>query len=313
MRINFQFMIGERLEEGRKRKNVSIREAAEATKIRGDYLLAMEDNSFNIPLPGIYVRGFLKNYARYLNLDPDKILTDYDAVQLGQQQGRPVTAVRSSHSPQRESLGQMEIKSPEPVDEPAPVSDAPEADDDEPEVSFNLSPSQPDSSAGTTPPPPTLERESTRHDQEVLNENKTLYVKIGVVFAALILVGIILIVLIRLIGGGSQAAPELNPELATTETTPAVTPPAQPAQTDPAALVDEPLVISATDNVTLIIEQTLDRTRLFSGSLNAGETLSLEKRGPVSIRFTNGAAISIEVSGRTLTPSENGVGRTVVD
>jgi cytoskeleton protein RodZ len=313
MRINFQFMIGERLEEGRKRKNVSIREAAEATKIRGDYLLAMEDNSFNIPLPGIYVRGFLKNYARYLNLDPDKILTDYDAVQLGQQQGRPVTAVRSSHSPQRESLGQMEIKSPEPVDEPAPVSDAPEADDDEPEVSFNLSPSQPDSSAGTSPPPPTLERESTRHDQEVLNENKTLYVKIGVVFAALILVGIILIVLIRLIGGGSQAAPELNPELATTETTPAVTPPAQPAQTDPAALVDEPLVISATDNVTLIIEQTLDRTRLFSGSLNAGETLSLEKRGPVSIRFTNGAAISIEVSGRTLTPSENGVGRTVVD
>jgi cytoskeleton protein RodZ len=52
--------IGERLEEARKRKGISIREAAEATKIRGDYLHKYENNQFDIKLPEIYVRGFLR-------------------------------------------------------------------------------------------------------------------------------------------------------------------------------------------------------------------------------------------------------------
>ena len=55
--------IGERLEEARKRKGVSIREAADATKIRGDYLQKFESNQFDIGLTEIYVRGFLRNYA----------------------------------------------------------------------------------------------------------------------------------------------------------------------------------------------------------------------------------------------------------
>ena len=33
-------------------------------------------------LPEIYKRGFLKNYARYLKLDYDMIITDYNAQQL---------------------------------------------------------------------------------------------------------------------------------------------------------------------------------------------------------------------------------------
>jgi cytoskeleton protein RodZ len=58
--------IGERLEEARKRKGVSIREAAETTKIRGDYLQKFEANSFDVDLPPLYVRGFLRSYARFL-------------------------------------------------------------------------------------------------------------------------------------------------------------------------------------------------------------------------------------------------------
>ena len=55
--------IGERLEEARKKKGISIREAAEATKIRGDYLQQFENNRFDINLTEIYVRGFLRAYA----------------------------------------------------------------------------------------------------------------------------------------------------------------------------------------------------------------------------------------------------------
>ncbi|MDB6166115.1 MAG: cytoskeletal protein RodZ [Lacunisphaera sp.] len=72
--------IGERLEEARKRKGISIREAAETTKIRGDYLQKFEANSFDLDLPPLYIRGFLRAYARYLDLDPDRFVNDFNAV-----------------------------------------------------------------------------------------------------------------------------------------------------------------------------------------------------------------------------------------
>ncbi len=76
--------IGDRLEEARKNKGVSLREAAESTKIRGEYLSAYESNSFDIDLPEIYIRGFLRNYANYLKLDAASILTDYDSLSSGE-------------------------------------------------------------------------------------------------------------------------------------------------------------------------------------------------------------------------------------
>jgi cytoskeleton protein RodZ len=79
--------IGERLEEARKRKGISIREAAETTKIRGDYLQKFEANTFEIDLPPLYIRGFLRSYARYLELDPERIVNDYNQLLS---EGKPV-------------------------------------------------------------------------------------------------------------------------------------------------------------------------------------------------------------------------------
>lgn len=72
--------IGERLEEARKRKGISVREAAETTKIRGDYLQKFEANSFDLNLPPLYIRGFLRSYARHLELDPERIVNDFNSV-----------------------------------------------------------------------------------------------------------------------------------------------------------------------------------------------------------------------------------------
>ncbi|MDR2862326.1 MAG: helix-turn-helix domain-containing protein [Puniceicoccales bacterium] len=70
--------IGEKLSEARQRQGLLIREAAESTKVRGDYLEAMENNKFDlIPLAEVYRRGFLKIYAKFLHLDPDKILGEF--------------------------------------------------------------------------------------------------------------------------------------------------------------------------------------------------------------------------------------------
>lgn len=92
--------IGERLEEARKRKGVSIREVAEATKIRGDYLHKFENNQFDLSLPEIYVRGFLRTYATFLKLPSDKIINDYKGLGIGESKTRGLA---------RESFGRMEL------------------------------------------------------------------------------------------------------------------------------------------------------------------------------------------------------------
>jgi transcriptional regulator with XRE-family HTH domain len=92
--------IGERLEDARKKKGVSIRDAAEATKIRGEYLSKFEGNQFDIGLDDIYVRGFLKNYAVFLKLPADRLLGDYAS--LGHGAAKP-------RQPSREVYGRMDL------------------------------------------------------------------------------------------------------------------------------------------------------------------------------------------------------------
>ncbi len=93
--------IGERLEEARKRKGISIREAAETTKIRGDYLQKFEANSFAIDLPPLYIRGFVRSYARFLELDPERFVSDVDAALA--REGKP------QRRETREALGRVEF------------------------------------------------------------------------------------------------------------------------------------------------------------------------------------------------------------
>jgi cytoskeleton protein RodZ len=92
--------IGERLEEARKKKGISIREAAEATKIRGEYLQKFEGNQFEIGLTDIYTRGFLRGYANYLRIPSDRLLNDYTALRGGEPRPR---------QPSREVYGRMDL------------------------------------------------------------------------------------------------------------------------------------------------------------------------------------------------------------
>lgn len=100
--------IGEKLEEARKQKGITIREAAEVTKIRGEFLAHFENNHFDLNLPEIYARGFVKLYAKYLGLDPEQIGVEYNAHRLG---GLRVSSRRDLHSSNpRESLGRIEVE-----------------------------------------------------------------------------------------------------------------------------------------------------------------------------------------------------------
>lgn len=60
--------IGDKLREERKRQGYSLDQVAKATKIRLNFLQAIEDGTY-AKLPGVsYAHGFVKNYLEFLNL-----------------------------------------------------------------------------------------------------------------------------------------------------------------------------------------------------------------------------------------------------
>lgn len=261
-------MIGERLEEARKRKGISIREVADATKIRSEYLASMEDNSMEIALPEIYRRGFLRNYAIFLKLDPDKILTDYDAQFRG---SAAIHRERPSTSEDRPIYGRMEL----PSEEAPPARPAAESSQEE----------------GA----PTPRQEPPAHPTAVLTDN-TLYLKIaaGLAGAALVL---LLVFLLRwlLVGGGSSTATAQPSEPAAIESS------------APAALTipDDPTMMifrAVGGDVTLIVENIITRERLFRGILNEGNVQQVEKDGPLLIKYSSGASLSIEYINGLMVP-----------
>lgn len=70
--------VGNTLKEAREERGLSLEAAEEGTKIRRKYLEAMENEQFEV-LPGrVYVKGFMRNYARFLGLDADDLVACYE-------------------------------------------------------------------------------------------------------------------------------------------------------------------------------------------------------------------------------------------
>lgn len=66
--------IGNTLREARRARGLTLEEVEEETKIRKKYIMAMEMEQFEI-LPGpIYAKAFLKNYAKFLNINLNEIM-----------------------------------------------------------------------------------------------------------------------------------------------------------------------------------------------------------------------------------------------
>jgi cytoskeleton protein RodZ len=69
--------IGETLREARMRQRIDMTEVETATKIRGKYLRALENEEWDL-LPGpTFVKSFLRTYAEYLGLDPRLLVEEY--------------------------------------------------------------------------------------------------------------------------------------------------------------------------------------------------------------------------------------------
>src|SRR3954464_11632508 len=91
---------GERLKREREMRNVSLEEIAESTKIGKRNLEALETEDFDKLPGGIFNKGVVRAYAKYLGLDEDQAVTDFLAAENAASTGvrlavDPVPAVDS--------------------------------------------------------------------------------------------------------------------------------------------------------------------------------------------------------------------------
>jgi transcriptional regulator with XRE-family HTH domain len=69
--------LGTLLIEKRKEKNLEIKDVSQIIKIRATYLSALEEGRYDVLPSEVYLTGFLKNYAKFLGIDNEKIMAMY--------------------------------------------------------------------------------------------------------------------------------------------------------------------------------------------------------------------------------------------
>ena len=73
--------LGKYLKTEKERRNLSLEEAAKSTKIRIQFLRAIEEDRYELLLPSVYVKGFLTQYVKYLGLNPNEVILRYQEYQ----------------------------------------------------------------------------------------------------------------------------------------------------------------------------------------------------------------------------------------
>ncbi|MFT3784021.1 MAG: helix-turn-helix domain-containing protein [Nibricoccus sp.] len=259
--------IGERLEEARKRKGLSIREASEATKIRSDYLHKFESNQFDINLPEIYVKGFLRTYANFLKAPSEKIINDYVGLGLGDNKG-PRQINREVYGRMDLSVGsKMEKES----KEPTPAAPGGE------QVATNAD-AAPRNPATFVPPRTAPSGFPIRRDVMI----------IGGAFV----LGLALVIMLGfwLFGGRSSKQAAATPNATANADTIWVRP--QPGE------VTLPLIATGAGAVNVTVSTQRDNTILYQGTIRAGEQREVPRRGALKIISEPYQNLLVEIAGQ---------------
>lgn len=117
------------MQEARTAKGLSLRDVADATRLRASVIEQMESGNFDFDLPGIYKRGFLRIYAAFLKLDVDQILAEYSleynsSEDSKKKRSQARISVREASAPEPM---QMASRYEEPEEEPAAREDSDDA------------------------------------------------------------------------------------------------------------------------------------------------------------------------------------------
>lgn len=70
--------LGERFRAAREARGLTVSQVAEQIRIRSVYLAAIEDEQWSAIGAPVYTRGFIRTYARFLGLDPEEAVAEFN-------------------------------------------------------------------------------------------------------------------------------------------------------------------------------------------------------------------------------------------
>lgn len=95
--------VGQNLKEVREAKFYTLEEVEKATKIRKELLEALEKGDYVKLPPATFIQGFIKNYAKFLNLDSEKLLAIFRR-EYAENKHQPYVMDAFSHPPNESKL-----------------------------------------------------------------------------------------------------------------------------------------------------------------------------------------------------------------
>jgi len=93
--------LGEELRAAREARNLSLSDVSERIHIRTVYLQSLEDEDWGVIAAPVYVRGFLRTYSRFLGLDPESAVEQFNGSLTGSTPGLAASATRVGGRPER--------------------------------------------------------------------------------------------------------------------------------------------------------------------------------------------------------------------
>ena len=321
--------LGAKLEEARVNKGISIQEAAERTKIRASFLESFEKNKFDIDLPEIYRKGFVKNYAELLELDVAEIENDYLRMQGKASNAKAAGKAKSSQS--RDNFGKFDLGgTPEPKVEREQPAKAEKAPEPEPTRVFSMAGEQTGKTQTRTPFATDVEdvevnekpqkQEGQRRrpkPQQPKTDDKMIWGAVGVSFAALLVVVGFLAFMFK-----DDQQNEVADNTPPPETDPAGNSPSMEGDTGPAGAAEpagSPVVpneqmgleAKGGDVHVILIDKRTGGT-VFDHTILDGESVSVDKTGPMAIIFDKGDFIFVRLNEKLYKMPKSGPGRTAI-
>ncbi len=285
--------LGEKLAEARMKKGISIQEASEQTKIRVSFLEAFEQNNFEIDLPDIYKKGFIKNYADLLDLNTDEAATDY-----ARESGGSFRSNRKTET--RDNFGKIELGSSSAGTTKEPSN-------------------APIENSNATPQTESLgfrklkEPRRSQSDSSGEKGDKMLLAAVGVSVAAVLLVVGFLVWIFgpdkktdNQVADSSQAQKESQNATV-----------GEPGPTGPTTAVStiqtETLGLEARGgDVKVILMDKATGNKIFDRTILDGEAVSVPKTGPLTILFTDGDKVYVRLKGKLFKMPKSGAGRSLI-
>ncbi len=93
--------LGQKLKETREKSGVSIEEAAEDLNIRASQLENIEEGNIKAFKDVFYLKYFIRDYAKYLGLDFDKLVDEFNDFLFDYTSKIPVDAIKGANEKQK--------------------------------------------------------------------------------------------------------------------------------------------------------------------------------------------------------------------